>query len=133
MTKFNDNNNCFVCGTKNKIGLKLKFRYIKKSDLVKSEVIFPEHFQGWANVVHGGLISTVLDEIMIKTAEIRGLKCVTAEININFKKPALTKIKYILNGKIKEKRRKIIFTEASIQDLDNTTIATANAKLFIIN
>ena len=133
MAEFNDNNNCFVCGTKNKIGLKLKFTYVKNSDLAKSEVIFPDHFQGWANIVHGGLVSTVLDEIMIKTAEIRGLKCVTAEINIKFKKPALTKTKYILKAKIKEIKRKIIFTEASIQDLDNITIATANAKLFIIN
>lgn len=32
--------------------------------IVMSQIILPEHFSSWANVVHGGILATLLDEIM---------------------------------------------------------------------
>ena len=31
---------------------------------VMSQISLPEHFSGWGRVVHGGILSTLLDEIM---------------------------------------------------------------------
>jgi len=31
---------------------------------VMSQITLPEHFSGWGRVVHGGILSTLLDEIM---------------------------------------------------------------------
>jgi uncharacterized protein (TIGR00369 family) len=98
-----------------------------------SDTVFPGHFQGWEGVLHGGLISTVLDEIMIKAAAQKGFKCVTAELNIRFKKPALLKKTFTLKGKVKEVKKRIIFAESRMIDSDNTTIATANGKFITIS
>ena len=132
MKNFNDDNFCFVCGTDNPHGLKLSFRYDEKNDETISKAIFPRHFQGWKDVLHGGIISTVLDEILIKAARHKGLDCVTVELNVKFKKPALINTEYMIKGKIKEIKRKIVFAEGLIMSIDNTVVAAANGKLFII-
>ena len=133
MSQFFDNDYCFVCGKKNHRGLQLRFSYKKESNQVDAEICFPDHFQGWAGIVHGGLISTALDEIMVKATEAKGLVCVTAEIIIEFKKPATTNTRYFLSGKIVEIRHKLAFTESHLIDKDKNIIAKARAKFFIVD
>lgn len=133
MKQFNDDNYCFVCGTQNPVGLKLNFRYDEKNDEMVSNTVFPRHFQGWQGVLHGGLISTVLDEIMIKAAAHKGLKCVTAELNVRFKKPALLEKEFTIKGKVNEIKRRMVLTEGRVVDSDGVTIATANGKFITID
>lgn len=132
MDQFNDNDLCFVCGSRNERGLKLVFKTGDEPDQVESEVIFPGEFQGWDRVVHGGLVSTVLDEIMVKAAQHKGFKCVTAQINVKFRKPAPTGQALKLMGKITEIKRKIICTEGILSDPHHDLIASATARLFIV-
>jgi uncharacterized protein (TIGR00369 family) len=132
MTEFNDDGGCFVCGPKNHRGLHLDFKENKEQDLVESEVNFPPEFQGWGNVVHGGLLSTVLDEVMIKAAVSKGYKCVTAEITVKFRRPAHTGETLQLTGRVKEVKRKLIFTEGLLRDRQNNILASATARLFIV-
>ncbi|MBW2623508.1 MAG: PaaI family thioesterase [Deltaproteobacteria bacterium] len=54
--------NCFACSPRNPYGLKMKFYTDRES--VFSRVIVPDHLSGYTNVVHGGITSTLLDEIM---------------------------------------------------------------------
>jgi len=129
---YNDDNYCFVCGSANPHGLKLTFSYDEKNEEMVSRAVFPKHFQGWEGVLHGGLISTVMDEIMIKAAHHKGFKCVTAELNIRFKKPALLKKEFIIKGKVTEIDRRLIRTEGKIIDSDNITIATASGKFVVV-
>jgi uncharacterized protein (TIGR00369 family) len=131
MKNFSDNQYCFVCGLQNPQGLKFKFNYNKTTDEVTSDISFADHFQGWAGVVHGGLVSTVLDEIMVKTTEARGFICVTAEICIKFKNPARINTPYQCSGKILDIKRKLVFTESKMVDTENNLIARAEAKFFI--
>jgi uncharacterized protein (TIGR00369 family) len=133
MNKFLDNNFCFACGRDNTRGLQLQFQYDRQHDGVNAEIIFPDHFQGWSGVVHGGLVATVLDEIMVKSTEAKGFVCVTAEIFIKYKNPALTNTKYFVSGKIVDMKRKLIFSEGHISDMDNRIIAHARAKFFIMD
>ncbi len=133
MDKFYDNQNCFVCGMKNPRGLRLTFDYNEELDRVEAEVTFPAHLQGWGNVVHGGLISTVLDEIMIKAAAARKLKCVTGEITVKFKKPTLTNKRYTVTGKIIDIKKRIAFTEGSVQEPGGKVTAYASGKLFMVD
>jgi uncharacterized protein (TIGR00369 family) len=133
MEQFDDNQFCFVCGPRNPQGLKLEFRYDRNSGEVVSEVHFAEHFQGWHGVLHGGLISTVMDEIMIKAAAHNGYKCVTVELNVRFKNPAMLEKSFTVKGKVKEARKRLVFAEASMTDSDNTTVATASGKFITVD
>lgn len=133
MRKFTDNQKCFVCGRENPFGLKLSFSPGPGPDQVETQAVFPEHLQGWPGIVHGGLVSTLLDEIMVKAAEAKNIKCVTGEIQIRFKKPALTGEAYKAIGKILTIRQRIIYAESTLSNSSGEPVAVASGKLFIVD
>jgi uncharacterized protein (TIGR00369 family) len=127
---FNDDRGCFVCGEKNAAGLKLRIRTDSERGESTAEVIFPEHLQGWAKIVHGGLLATVLDEALIYAAGARGLKCVTGEMTVRFVKPASTGVAYTLRGRFVEDQGRIVLAESALLDGEGQEVARATGKLF---
>lgn len=77
---------CFGCSPVNPSGLQMKF--YAKGESVSTWVRVPEHLCGWNNLVHGGVISAILDEIMGRTA-MYNLKTLvmTKSMTIDFLKP----------------------------------------------
>jgi uncharacterized protein (TIGR00369 family) len=57
-----DTHRCFGCSPHNTFGLQMKF--FAGGGTVFSRVTVPRHMGGWHNVVHGGIVSTILDETM---------------------------------------------------------------------
>ena len=57
-------NYCFVCGQNNPRGFKIKVRYSEAELAAETELAIPREYQGWAEVIHGGILSTLLDELM---------------------------------------------------------------------
>jgi uncharacterized protein (TIGR00369 family) len=128
--EFRDDRVCFVCGEKNPIGLKLKLRTDPERGESAAEVTFADHFQGWAGIVHGGLVAAVLDEAMIYAAGAKGLKCVTGEIMVRYVKPASTGIAYALKGRFVEDEGRIVLAESALLDAEGREVAWATGKLF---
>ncbi len=127
---FTDNQRCFVCGGRNPDGLRLEFRMDGERGEAEAVVAFPERFQGWAGIVHGGLLASVLDEAMIKAAWARDLRCVTGEITTRYVKPARTKAAYRLKGRVTGHRGKVILAESELAGEDGDVVARATGKLF---
>ena len=57
-------NYCFVCGRDNPRGFKIKVSYSEAEMAAETELAIPREYQGWAEVIHGGILSTLLDELM---------------------------------------------------------------------
>jgi uncharacterized protein (TIGR00369 family) len=57
-------NYCYVCGRNNPRGLKIAVRYLDAERAAETELVLPREFQGWAGVIHGGVLATLLDEMM---------------------------------------------------------------------
>jgi acyl-coenzyme A thioesterase PaaI-like protein len=57
-------NYCFVCGQDNPQGLKIKVIYHSEEAAATTELSLPREYQGWADVIHGGILATLLDEMM---------------------------------------------------------------------
>ena len=78
--------NCFGCSPVNPAGLRMKF--FASQDTVFSNVTIPDHLCGWSNIAHGGVLTTILDEIM-SWAALHFLKRITMtkSMNIEFIKP----------------------------------------------
>jgi len=127
---FRDDRVCFVCGEKNPIGLKLRLKTDAERGESAAEVSFAEHFQGWAGIVHGGLVATVLDEALIYAAGAKGIKCVTGEITVRYVKPASTATPYALKGRFIEDKGRIVRAESFLLDGDGQEVARATGKLF---
>lgn len=97
-----DNNDCFACGPDNESGLKMKFVTDDKS--LFSWVIVPPHLCGWNHLVHGGIVATILDEIMSWTAlHLLDKIILTKSIQIDFKKPIYVDRQVKAEGKILRK------------------------------
>src|SRR5665647_1105092 len=127
--EFRDDRVCFVCGEKNPAGLKLRLRTDPKRGESAAEVTFAEDFQGWAGIVHGGLVATVLDEALIYAASAKGLKCVTGEITVRYVKPASTGVTYALKGRFLEDKGRIVLAESVLVDGDGQELARAPGQL----
>ena len=53
---------CFACGTLNTNGLGLDLHVERGRSWV--ELTYEERFQGWDGIAHGGILATILDEVM---------------------------------------------------------------------
>jgi uncharacterized protein (TIGR00369 family) len=122
-----DDHYCFVCGEENPSGLHLKFS--ANQGKIQTEFIPRKIHQGYKNIVHGGIISTLLDEAMVKAALMQGMPVVTAEITVRFRSPLMAGEKAIVEAEIKKTNKKIIETSAVMKKEDYTVIAEAQAKL----
>jgi uncharacterized protein (TIGR00369 family) len=122
-----DDHYCFVCGGQNPYGLHLTFSH--QEGKVSSEFVLQKVYQGYKDIVHGGIISTILDEAMVKAALLQGIPAVTVEIGIRFKNPLIVGEKAIVEATITKKNKKIIETSAEIRKTDGTLIAEGRGKL----
>ena len=120
--------NCFVCGNKNDYGLKVDFFYDK--GIARAECVAEEKFQGYKDILHGGIISALLDEVMIKAVIARGILVVTAEIQVKFIKPVRIGEKLFLEGKITGKQKKIFTAEGTVSNSKREIVATGKGRFF---
>ncbi|MBI5214039.1 MAG: PaaI family thioesterase [Nitrospirae bacterium] len=126
--KLQDDSYCFACGKKNQCGLKLSFQY--SNGRLTAEFIPSKSHQGYKDITHGGIITSVLDEVMIQAAIAEGIMPVTAEINVRFKRPLMTGEKTVAEAKIIKIGSRLIEAQARLlKKDDNTIIAEAQAKL----
>lgn len=77
---------CFGCGQNNSIGLHMHF--FTDDTRLYSRVTVPASMAGWDTTVHGGIISTMLDEIMgWSVIHLLGKIGVTKTMTVTFIKP----------------------------------------------
>ncbi|MCK5312120.1 MAG: PaaI family thioesterase [Desulfobacteraceae bacterium] len=94
---------CFACGFDNKHGLNMKFE--KNGKKLRSIVEVPSRLRGWSNLVHGGIISTMIDETMSwSVLHLLGKLFLTKSIKVNFKKPLTINTPLITSGYIVEQK-----------------------------
>lgn len=96
-------NNCFGCSPDSSSGLKMKFYAKPGEDFVVSWLTVPEHLCGWANFVHGGIISTILDEAMGWASLVLLQKLVLSKsISVEFLKPVFVNTGIRAEGSVLE-------------------------------
>ena len=105
---------CFACGTLNAHGLHLDLHVERGRSWV--ELTFEERFQGWDGIAHGGIIATILDEVMAWALVGGDDWGVTARLSIDFKRPVNVGQTIRGEGWITRSRRRIVDTEAHIVD-----------------
>ncbi len=119
---------CFVCGDKNKIGLKVAFFY--ENGKAKAQYTPTPEFEGYKDILHGGILSALLDEVMIYSIIAQGIISVTIQMEVKFKKPAKIGEKLLLEGRVTDDKGKILLTEGKIFRQDGTIIAESKGKFF---
>jgi len=116
---------CFACGKLNPIGLKLDFHFDGEDYVTRFEVK-PE-YQGWAGLVHGGLLATVLDETMARLLWERDLNAITGRLTVRYHRPVKIGEALTIRARITKQRPRLIETEARALTEDGTVAAEATA------
>lgn len=120
---------CFACGPKNPIGLKLKFDWDGQE--VKTKFTPGEYHQGWAGLVHGGIITCLLDEAMSYAALYSGINSLTARMQTRFKRPLPIDEPLTVTGAVTKKTRRLVEAKAELKLADGTLVAESAATMFI--
>ncbi len=120
---------CFGCGAANPHGLHLSFT--PEADGVRATFTPLEAHQGYEHVVHGGIISTLLDEAMAWAVAEAGIWAVTGEMQVRFRRPLHVGEPVALHGTVTDVRSRAISASGKIvREADDQVIATATA-LFV--
>jgi len=117
---------CFACGPRNPIGLKLKFDL--KEGVCRTSFRSGSEHQGWNGYMHGGLISTILDEVMAQWLWKQGIKAMTAEMITRFIKPVPVGEELSAQASLVYKKKRLIELAAEVRLSGGEVAARAQAK-----
>lgn len=123
---------CFLCGERNSLGLKVKFK--KDADRVYTEYCVDERRVGYDGQVHGGIVAALLDETMgWAVALALGRMCISAEITIRYVKRVPVGTRIIVSAKPGRCSRRLGVAEGEVRDADGTLYARAFGKFLPIS
>jgi len=132
MRQLRDNQNCYVCGKKNPVGLAVEFQINAQDRSIRAKFIPKDAHQGYQGIVHGGILSALLDEAMVKLAYGLGIPAVTAEITVKFKSPSAPGEELDVTGRLIHETHGLVKAEAKIER-GPVLVAEAAAKLLRVN
>jgi len=116
--------NCFACGTLNAGGLGLDLHVEPGRSWV--DATLERRFEGWEGVVHGGILCTILDEVMAWALVGEDNWGVTARMAVDFRRPVEVGVPIHAEGWITRSRRRIVDTAGHIVDAaSGAELATA--------
>ena len=124
MQKQPNSSMCFVCGRDNPIGLQMKF-FTDAGNCVHADYQPQDQHQGYPGVMHGGLVTAMLDELIGRTAIANALWCMTAKLEVRFKKPVPIGAPLKLKGAITKNTGKLIEGRGEIRLEDGSLAALA--------
>ncbi len=117
---------CFACGVLNTHGLHLVLHVA--NDTCWTELTLRPEFQGWEGIAHGGIVATILDEVMgwaLASADAWGY---TARMSIEYKRPVPVGARIRGEGRLVERRRRLLSLAGRLVDADTgAVLATAEA------
>jgi acyl-coenzyme A thioesterase PaaI-like protein len=113
---------CVVCGVQNPKGLRIEF--VNESDGVRANWTPAAGWESFPGIVHGGIITTVLDEAMSKAIISRDWQALTAELRVRFHGRVSPGDSLQIRGWITNRRKRRILAEAMLttdrgQELDH--------------
>jgi len=122
-----ESNGCFVCGPGNPIGLKLTFRM--EGDVCRSEFTSREEHAGYRGVTHGGIVFSLLDDVMANWLWLQGIQCMTAKAEIRYRGELPVGVPVRLEGRCVSRRGRLAQMAGQVirQD-DDTVVAEATAS-----
>ncbi len=118
--------NCFACGAANPIGMRLHIEIGEGS--ARAAWRAGEHYVGWSDKVHGGIIATLLDEVMAWAPSSYDSWAVTAEMSVRYRSPANPGEELVATGRVAQRRRRIYDVVGEVRGADDRLIAEGRGR-----
>ena len=120
---------CFACGELNDHGLHLAIHTDPTG--AWTETTLERRFQGWEAVAHGGIVCTLLDEVMAWAVIGRGTWGVTARLNVTFRRPILVGSAIRAEGWVVDENRRAHRAEGRVIDASSGEVLATGASTFV--
>lgn len=118
--------NCFACGGQNAIGMRLQ---IELGDgTARAEWVAGPDFVGWEDKIHGGLLATLLDEVMAWAPSSFDSWAVTAEMHLRYRSPASPGERLVAEAHVVERRRRIYQVRGEVRGEDGRLVVEADGR-----
>lgn len=119
---------CVVCWDRHPFGLKVDYRVVGEH---RVEGVFGcgKSYEGYENVLHGGIISTLLDGAMASCILAKGLEAYTVELRLRFRGAVRIGVPAILRGEWLRNAGPLHLLHATLEQ-DGQVRASARAKFF---
>ena len=125
-------NLCFACGPANPDGLQLKFSYTPKRHFVKCVLRLDKRFQGATGFAHGGIIATLLDEVMAKSNGLGGTRAVTLRLETRYRKMVPIQRELHLTGWRTSKRGRKLYLRAELHDTQGNLLSEGRGLFLVV-
>jgi uncharacterized protein (TIGR00369 family) len=126
-------NGCFGCGGANPRGMKLAFELDETARRVRGAFLVGAEYQGGPGFVHGGIIATLLDEVMGKVNRFRNVRAVTAELQVEYIRPVPVEQEVVLEGWEVEKKGRNLYNAGEIRSASGTVLARGKGRFVEID
>jgi uncharacterized protein (TIGR00369 family) len=128
MQKLPHTRSCFVCGESNPLGLQLRME--TDGRVVHVRYVPKIEHNGFKQVVHGGVLATVLDELMVWACAVESKRfAFCAELNVRFRRPARPGEPLLGTAQLVENRRnKILNAKSELRTEAGELVVEATGK-----
>ena len=128
----NPANNCFGCGGANDFGMKLAFELDQDERRAKGIFVLGPRYAGGAGFAHGGIIAVLLDEAMGKISKLNDERAVTAELNIEYRKPVPVDAEIVVSGWQEDEKGRNRFRVGEIHDTQGNLLARGRGRFVVV-
>ncbi|MEO6578181.1 MAG: PaaI family thioesterase [Candidatus Limnocylindria bacterium] len=118
--------NCFACGADNPIGMRLHIELGEGT--ARASWRAGDDYVGWSDKVHGGIIATLLDEVMAWAPSSFDSWAVTAEMSIRYRSPAMPGEELNATGRVDRRRRRIFEVVGEVRGDGGRLIAEGRGR-----
>ena len=121
---------CFVCGPANPIGLRVSFRL--EGEICRAEFTPEPHHQGYDGVTHGGIIYSLLDDVMANCLFLRGIRAYTAKCAIRYRDPVPVGTPLRLEGREIKRKGQFVILEGRALRVEGGDVAAEAESTFLL-
>jgi uncharacterized protein (TIGR00369 family) len=129
----NPSNSCFVCGGANADGMQLTFEQDEAEQRIRGRFRIGARYQGASGYLHGGMIATLLDEVMAKVSRFAKEHAVTAGLTVEYRKPVPVGDELIVEGWETGRAGRTRLREAEIRTESGVVLARGQARFVVVD
>lgn len=123
-------NHCFVCGPGNPIGLQVRFRL--DGEVCRAEFTPDATHAGYDGVTHGGILFSLLDDVMANIIFLRGERCFTAKAEVRYRQPLPVGTAVRLEGRQERRKGRLALLEGKVIRTDTEEVVAEASGRFMV-
>ena len=123
-------NHCFVCGPSNPNGLQIRFRL--DGEVCRAEFTPQAVHAGYDGVTHGGIVFSLLDDVMANIIFLRGERCFTAKAEVRYRQALPVGTAVRLEGRQRRRKGRLALLEGKVIRADTDEVVAEASGHFMV-